>query len=222
MGQARSDAFLPGPLGGELSQGVGHPQRAEQVHLDGAVQGRVEGHRRRSVNHDVAGAEQASPDLVEGEPVSSHVRGNRANAPGDHLLEAPAELGAQAVEAVVAENLAPGALRGSLVLAGAHEQDDLASGDAPEQALDERRTEEARPPGNSDPPAGEIVGYHECVSSTEVPKSLTISTPQVAQGLAGRAGWAGIGFGRSHYLVGSARAGSRFFGAGRRTGFGGV
>ena len=85
--------------------------RAEQVHLDGAVQGRVEGHRRRRVDHDVTGRRaDRGPASSRPSPSLPDVAGDRVEPAGDHVVEAPAELAAEPVEAVVAQDLAPSAL----------------------------------------------------------------------------------------------------------------
>ena len=81
------------------------------------------------------------------------------------------ELAAEPVEAVVAQDLPPSALRRTLVLARSDDHHDLASRHATEQPLDERCSEKARRPGHGDSPAGELVGNHRCVSSTRSPKS---------------------------------------------------
>jgi hypothetical protein len=86
----------------------------------------------------------------------------------DLVVEALAELAAEPVETVVAKDLAPGSLGRWVALARADEHDDLASGHASEQPLDERRSQEARRSGYGDSPAGELVGDHECVSSTRL------------------------------------------------------
>ena len=64
----------------------------EQVHLDGAVQRGVEGHRRRTVDHDVAGRQQVPPVLVEAETVAPDVSGDRVQPAGDLVVEPLAEL----------------------------------------------------------------------------------------------------------------------------------
>ena len=129
-GKVSARCSPPARLGGELFQGLGDPRRTEQVDLDGAVQGSVEGDGGGRVDHDVARAQQGPSRLVEGEPVASDVAGDRVEAPGDHVIEARTELGPEAIEAVVAQDLAPGALDGSLALARADEYDDLAFGHA--------------------------------------------------------------------------------------------
>ena len=101
--------------------------------------------------------------------------------PGDHVVKTLAELATEPVEAVIAEDLAPGAFAGPLALAGADDHDDLAFGHASEQPLNERCSEEARRSGHGDSPAGEVVGDHGCVSSTRLSKSLTTSAAQMAR-----------------------------------------
>jgi hypothetical protein len=181
MGQGLGDTFLGGPFSSKLPQGVRDTQRTEKVHLDGPVQGRVECHGRGSVNDDVTRPEHGSPSFVERKPVSSHVPANRVKTPGDHFFESIPELPPEAVEAVVAENLPSGPFGGPLTLPGAHEHDDFAFGHAAKQSLHKRCSEEARRSGHGDSPAGELVGYHESVSSTRVPKSLTTPAAQMAR-----------------------------------------
>ncbi len=205
MGQGPRGTFLCCTLGRELVQRLGNSRRTEQVHLDGTVQGRVERDRCGAVDHDVAGGEEFAPCLVEREAVASDVAGNRMQAAGDLVVEPIAELAAESVETVVAEDLAPRSLGRSVALPGADDDHDLASGHASKQALDERGSDEACRPGHGDPPGGELVEYHECVSSTRLRRStLTI---QVVCGC--------------QLFGGSERAGAGFFGTGR-LGFGGV
>ena len=123
--------------------------------------------------------------FVEGEPVSSRRRrrscAGGGRSPSSKLSPSSA---AEAVEAVVAQDLAPGALGRPLTLAGADEHDDLAVGHAAQQPLDERGSEEARRPGHGDSPAGELVAYHGSVSSTRVPKGLANSAAEMAHEMA--------------------------------------
>ena len=88
------------------------------------------------MDHDVAGPQQSPPGLVESEPVACHVPGDRVKTAGDLPVEAVAELSTEAVEAVVAEDLAPDALGGPMALAGSHQDNYLALGHASEQPLD--------------------------------------------------------------------------------------
>ena len=162
----------------------------------------------------------ARPASSRARPSRPTSRADRAQSPGDHVVEAVAELAPEPVEAVVAEYLAPGALVGALTLAGTDEHDDLALGHAAEQSFDERCSEEARRSGHGDPPAGELVAYHGSVSSTRMPRALTIPAAQMAQETATSAAMTAIE--KRRQLGGSACAGARFFGAGRRDGFGGV
>ena len=92
MGEGLRDARACGPFIGEFVQDLGDARGAEQVHLDGAVQGRVEGHRGRGVDDDVTRPEQGSPGLVERQPVSSDVAGDRVETAGDHIVKTLAKL----------------------------------------------------------------------------------------------------------------------------------
>ena len=96
----------------ELVEHGDDPARTQQVDLDGRIQRRVEGHRRRRVDDEVA-AGQGSPALVvEAETVPGDVAPDDRDPAGDLGLERrpPAELVAQAVEGVVAEDLPLGPL----------------------------------------------------------------------------------------------------------------
>ena len=73
---------------------------------------------------------------------------------------APPNCSFKPVEGVVLQDLPPHALGRWRALAVPHEQDELAIGDAPEQAFDERRAHEPGRPGDGDPLAGERFGDH--------------------------------------------------------------
>ena len=110
-------------LAGELEERRRHPGRTEQVDLDRAVERRVEadgggasGRRCRSV------ARSRPPLGSRPRPSVADVARDRGEPAGDLVVEAVAELGAQAVEAVVAEDLAAGPLGGALAPARADEQ----------------------------------------------------------------------------------------------------
>ena len=125
-------------------------------------------------------ASSPAAGVVEAEPVSSDVAGDGREPPVDLVSKLRAELRPQAVEAVVAQDLASGALGRRLALARADEHDDLAFGHAAQQSLDERGAEKAGRPGDGNPLPGEIVGYHGCVSSIRVPKRLANSAARAA------------------------------------------
>ena len=81
-----------------------------------------------------------------------------ADDPGGHgVVEAVAELLAEPVEAVVLEDLLGGPLHRRGPATGADEQDDLAVGDAAEDALDQGRPEEPGGAGDEESPAGQGV-----------------------------------------------------------------
>ena len=154
------------PAGGRAraltSSVVGDARRAEQVDLDGAVEGGVEAHRRGGSGRRCRSSASARrPSSSRPSPSSPTSPAIVVQPPGDLLVEAVAELAAQPVEAVVAEDLARGALGRRWPSARADEHDDLAVGHAAQQALDERRAEEARRAGDGDAPAGELVGDHD-------------------------------------------------------------
>ena len=114
--------------------------RAEEVHLDGGVERRVEGHGGRRVDHHGAGRQRGSPVLVEREAVGRDVAGDRGDPRRDEVREALlAEVCSEAVERVVREDLPPGALLDGRALPGPDQQDELAARDAPQQPLDEGR-----------------------------------------------------------------------------------
>lgn len=69
-------------------------RRAEQVHLDGGVEGGVEGDGGGGVHDHVARGEKASSVVIEVEAVAPHVPAHR-HEPGRHfVVETVAELGA--------------------------------------------------------------------------------------------------------------------------------
>ena len=109
----------------------------------------------------VARGEQVAAGGVEAESVAAHVAGDCGDAAGRHLGEALlAQLGAQAVEGVVLEDLAGQALLDGGAAAGAHEQHELAVGDASEQTFEEVGAEEAGGAGDEEASAGEGVSDH--------------------------------------------------------------
>jgi hypothetical protein len=147
----------------EVIEGGGDTGGAEQVDLHGAVEGRVEGHRCRRVDHDVAAREDGAVRLGEAEPVGADVAGDDAQAPGHHLVErlGPAELGPQPVEGVVADHLALHPLGRRRPAPGPDEQDDLALGHGAQQSLHQRRAEEAGGAGDGDALGPQCGGDHE-------------------------------------------------------------
>ncbi len=119
----------PPGLGRGLLDDLGDPGRAEQVDLDGAVEGGVEVDGGGRVDDGVAAGEEGPPVGVEAEAVGGHVAGDRGD-PGRHLrLEPVAELAPEAIEAVVAQHLPPDPL-GFAPPPGSHDQDQVAVGDA--------------------------------------------------------------------------------------------
>ena len=150
----------------ERLQRLHDPRRAEEVHLDGRVERRVERHGRGGVDDDGARGQGLAAGVVEGEPIRSDVARDRGDPLGNHRGEAVlAELLAQAVEGVVAEDLPLGALLDGGAAAGPDEQHELAAGDAPEQPLDQRGAEEPRAPRDRDARAVQPVRDHPPLST---------------------------------------------------------
>ena len=96
------------------------------------------------MHDDIRRREQAAVTLLETEAVDGDVTGDDPNPPFDLVVEPVAPLLAQAVEAVVPEDLAPSAVTRGRPSTGAHEEYQLAVRHGPKEALDERRTEKAR------------------------------------------------------------------------------
>ena len=110
---------------------------AEQVDLDRGVEGRVERHRGRRVDDDVATGQDGPAGLVETQAVTADVTGHRRQALGDEVVEGGGPptglsragvLGPQAVEGVVLDDLARHPLLHRGALAGSDQQHDLAVG----------------------------------------------------------------------------------------------
>jgi hypothetical protein len=152
-------------VGAQLVERLDDAGRPQQVDLDRAVERRVEGDGGGRVDDDVA-AGQGGPSLVvEAEPVGADVAGDRRDPPGHLVVEPVAELPAQRVEGVVAEDLALGPLGDARPLARADEQHQLAAGHRAQQPLDERGAEEAGAAGDGDALAVEGLGDHADLST---------------------------------------------------------
>ena len=111
------------------------------------------------MDDDVARCEGRPVGVVQSQSVVGHVTGDRADASGDGG-EVVAVSRAEAVERVVLEDLALGALGGRRALAVAYEQDEFAVGDRTQQPLDERGADEARGAGDGDLLPREFLGDH--------------------------------------------------------------
>jgi hypothetical protein len=140
---------------------IGDARRADEVHLDGGVDRRVERHCGCGVDHDVAPGEERG--VVGGQPqaVGPDVAGDHPEATtglGRQAVASPVR--PQAVERAVAQDLTLDALGGRRPAAGSHQQHQLAVGDGSQQALDQRRADEARRSGDGDPLASERLGDH--------------------------------------------------------------
>ena len=71
-----------------FGQDCGHPARPEQVDLHRVVEGRVEVHGGRRMDHDVAAGQRGPAFVVEVEPVDADVAGHRGDPASGHLLVA--------------------------------------------------------------------------------------------------------------------------------------
>ena len=173
-GRHREEVDRPGPaLSAAASSraghdGRGHPGRPEQVDLDGGVERGVEADRGGRVHDDVALATgAASPSSSSPSPSVADVAGHGGD-PGGHLVvEAVPELCAQAVEAVVLEDLPGGPLhRGRRGGPGRIRRTTSAVGDGAQEPLDQGRAEEPGGAGDEEPPAGQGVadaGHRICL-----------------------------------------------------------
>jgi hypothetical protein len=137
----------------------------EEVHLDRAVERRVEGDRGGRVDDDVAAGQRGPALVVEAEAVGADVAGDRGDPPGDLVVEPVAQLPAQPVEGVVAEDLAPGPLGDARALARADQQHQLAPRHRPQQPLDQGGAEEPGAAGDGDALAVEGLGDHANLST---------------------------------------------------------
>ena len=150
----------------EVVQRLHDAGRTEQVHLDGGVERGVERHGGRGVDDDVARRERRPTRVVEGEAVGGDVAGDGRDALRHHRREAVlAELLAQAVEGVVAEDLPLGPLLDGGATAGPDEQDELAAGHAAQQPLDQGGPQEAGASGDRDALAVQSLRDHPPLST---------------------------------------------------------
>ena len=143
---ARRDGDEVGCDAERLAQ-LGDPGRPQQVDLDRRRERRVERHRGGRVDDDVGGGEDRPIGVAQAEPVGADVAGDRRDAPIGHGLERLAARLAgvqlpQPVEGVVLEQLLLGANGRLRAPAVADQQDQLAVGDAAQQAFDECRADE--------------------------------------------------------------------------------
>ena len=118
------------------------------------------------MDDDVTGGEDLTGIIVQSEPVGPHVAGDRRH-PGCHLGVEPVAVGlAEAIEAVVLEDLTGGPLHGARAPAGADQEHDLAVGDGAQQPLHQGGSQEAGGTGDKESLAGEGVsdaGHRICL-----------------------------------------------------------
>jgi len=145
--------------GSGLGQSRGHARRPHEVHLHGGVQRRVEAHGGGGVDHRLAGRQEVASAVVQAQAVYGHVPGHRQQPRPDHVVEVGAPLVTQPVEAVVAEDVAPGTLLGAPP-ARSHDDDDLAVGHRAHDPLDHGGAEEAGRPGHPDARSGQRFPDH--------------------------------------------------------------
>ncbi len=139
----------------EAVQRLDDADRAEQVHLDCVVDRRVERHRRRGVDDDLAGGECLATRVVEPESVGAHVTADHCDPARDLLVEAVTEDRSQRVERVVADDLALHALRRGRAATRADEEHEGAVGHGAQEPLHDCGAEEPGGSGDGDAPAGE-------------------------------------------------------------------
>jgi hypothetical protein len=142
----------------ELVEHLRDAHRAEQVDLDGGVEGRVERHRGRGVDDDVAGGEQRPAFGVEAEAVGGDVARDGGD-PGGDLCGEVVGLASETVEGVVLQDLAGNALLRAAP-ARPHQQHQLAVGYLAQEPLDQRGAEEAGGAGDADALAGQLLADH--------------------------------------------------------------
>ena len=73
--------------GKQVLQCLRDPSRPEEVHLDRAVEGRVEGHGGGGVDDEIAPGQGLSSLIVEPEPVPADVPGDHRDPLGDQRVE---------------------------------------------------------------------------------------------------------------------------------------
>ena len=137
-----------------------HPEGPDQVDLDGGVEGGVEAHPGRGVDDGGAGGEQGPALVVEAEPVDRHVARDHRDPPGHLGVEAVAQLGPQAAEGVVAEDLPLGPGGRGRPPPAPDEQDQLAVGHRAQQSLDQGRAQEPGGAGDADALPGQGLSDH--------------------------------------------------------------
>ncbi len=105
-----------------------------------------------------AGGERGPTLVVEAQAVGADVARHRGDPPVDRGLELVAPGLAEAVEGVVAEDLPVGPPGRVRTATGPDEQDELAARRGAQEALDQRRAEEAGAAGDGDALAVEAFG----------------------------------------------------------------
>ena len=131
--------------------------------------------RCSAVDHDVAGGEELRPASSSPRPSRltspAIVWRRRAISPSNRSPSSPRSRSKQSLRRISRSLFA----RPERCAARGGRAPRPRIRDASKQALDERGSEEACRPGHGDPPGGELVEYHECVSSTRLWRStLTI------------------------------------------------
>ena len=149
-----------------LGDGGSHTGRSEEVDLDGLRQGSIEGNGGGRVDDHVRGRQGGATFVVEPEPVAADIAGDGAD-PACHLrVEVVAQLGAQAVEAVVLDHLSgePGGRVRSAPRS--YEDRHLGLGDAADDALDQSCAQEAGGAGYEEAFPTEIPlnGHRNCLA----------------------------------------------------------
>ena len=132
----------------------------------------------RGVDDDVAGGERGAVGVVEPEPVGADVAGDRwrrAGRPSPRTARSLAELGAEAVEGVVLEDLPLDPLRRPSCACPARTSSTSSqSGHAAQQPLDQRGADEAGAAGDGDALASERFGDAQCCPLPAVGRSADL------------------------------------------------
>ncbi len=104
------------------------------------------------MHHEVAARELLEPCCVQAQPVGPDVAGHGRDPGCDLLVEAVAELRAQAVEAVVPEDLLGGPLDRRRPASGPDQEHHLTVRDAAQDTLDQGGAEEPGRTGDEEAP----------------------------------------------------------------------
>ena len=149
----------------EVLERLDDADAAQEVDVDGGVEGGVEAHSGGGVDDGVAPGEQAPTLVVEPHAVGRDVAGDDPHPAGDLVVEAVAQLGPQAAKGVVGEDLPAGAGLRRRSAPRADEQHQLASRYRPQEPFHQGGAQKAGRAGDPDARAGQGVFDHRPFSS---------------------------------------------------------